>query len=343
MIKAGIIGATGYTGVELIRLLLNHKQVELHCITSRSEKGVKLDDCFPSFRGETDLVFEDHDTQLLYECEVVFFATPNATAMYKAAAFLERGIKVIDLSADYRLKDTAIWEQWYGEKHASPELLVDAVYGLPEINRDKIRTAHLVANPGCYPTAISLGLLPLLENKVIDINEVIADAKSGVSGAGRKSALGQIFCEVDESFKAYAVSGHRHLPEILQTLQSYSDSELDLTFVPHLVPMVRGIEATLYARLNTREIDVQGLYTERYKDEAFVDVMTADSHPDTRSVKGTNLCRIALHLPGDSNRIVILSVIDNLIKGAAGQALQNMNIMSGLEETTGLDMIASVP
>ncbi len=343
MIKAGIIGASGYTGAELLYLLLHHPQAHLHCATSDSERGKAISDSFPAFHGQTDLVFASHEAGELFESDVVFFATPNATAMSKAAAYLEKGITVIDLSADFRLKDGKVWQQWYGVQHACPELLREAVYGLPEINRQRIKTARLIANPGCYPTAVILALLPLLEKNCIDVNEIIADAKSGISGAGRKPESGQLFCEVDGSFKAYAASGHRHLPEIIQALQVYTDKEIDMTFVPHLVPMVRGIEATIYARLTDIALDIQQLYQERYRDERFIDVMSAGGHPDTRSVRGTNRCVIALHRPGDGDRVVALSVIDNLVKGAAGQAIQNMNIVFGIDEPEGLPCMAEIP
>ncbi len=343
MIKAGIIGAAGYSGVELMRLLLSHPEVDLHCATSDTENGNKISDCFPGFRGHLDLVFSDHDADLLFQSDVIFFATPSAVAMAKAATYLAKKIRIIDLSADFRLRDETTWQQWYGVKHAHPELLREAVYGLPEINRERIKTAQLVANPGCYPTAILLALIPLMETNGIDVNEIIADAKSGVSGAGRQRRPEQGYCEIDGGFRAYAASGHRHLPEILQILQVYSEAKIDLTFVPHLAPMIRGIEATIYARLSDVGVDVRRLYQERYQNEYFVDVMPVGAHPDTRSVKATNLCRIALHRPGDGDRLVVLSVLDNLVKGAAGQAVQNMNLMFGIEEKTGLVNLAECP
>jgi N-acetyl-gamma-glutamyl-phosphate reductase len=336
MIKVGVVGATGYTGIETLRLLATHPQVEVHVITSRSEKGKAVSDMFPALRGYLDKKFSDPQTKQLTECDVVFFATPNATAMEHVPDLLKAGIRVIDLSADFRLKDANVWSHWYGQNHSAPDLLEQAVYGLPEINRDAISTAQLVANPGCYPTAIILALLPILESGVVSTDGLIADAKSGVSGAGRKAVLNTQFCETSESFAAYAASGHRHLPEICQTLNEVTGHAIDLTFVPHLVPMVRGIHATIYARIKENEADIQKIYEDRYVNEPYVDVLPADSHPDTRSVRGSNFCRIAIHVPQKRNMLVILSVIDNLVKGAAGQAIQNMNIMFGLDECEGI-------
>ncbi len=342
MIKVGIVGGTGYTGVELLRLLATHPRVELHAITSRSEAGRPVSELFESLRGHVELVFSEPDAARLAACDLVFFATPNGTAMQMVPALLESGTRVIDLAADFRLRDPALWEQWYGMPHACPELLEEAVYGLPELNREKILGARLVANPGCYPTASALGLLPLVEAGVVDTSTLLADCKSGVSGAGRGANAAMLMGEVGESFKAYAVPGHRHLPEIRQTLGWVTEKNIGLTFVPHLVPMIRGIHATLYGRLN-EELDLQSLYGQRYRDEPFVDVMPAGSHPETRSVRGTNRCRIAVHRPQGGDTVVVLSVIDNLTKGAAGQAVQNMNLMFGLPETAGLEQVALSP
>lgn len=343
MIKAGIVGATGYTGVELMRLLARHPQVQLEVVTSRSEAGKAVSEYFPSLRGIVDQAYVEPDVSRLAACDVVFFATPNGTAMQTAPALLDQGVRIIDLSADFRLKDVQEWEKWYGQKHACPQLLAEAVYGLPELNREMIRQTRLLANPGCYPTAIQLGFLPLLENRLVNPGSLIADAKSGVSGAGRKMSLMYHYCEAADSFSAYAAKGHRHLPEIRQGLQSVTDEPVGLVFVPHLLPMIRGIHATLYASLHDSSIDLQGLYEQRYRDEPFVDVMTAGSHPNTSSVRGTNMCRIACHIPQGGNTAVILAVEDNLVKGAAGQAIQNMNIMFGLPETTGLLAAACFP
>ena len=342
MIKVGIVGGTGYTGVELLRLLAQHPEVDLRAITSRTDVGTPVSQMFPSLRGHVGLSFIHPDTAHLDQCDLVFFATPNGIAMQQARTLLDAGVRVIDLAADFRIQDVATWEKWYGMDHACPELIHEAVYGLPESNRERIKTARLVANPGCYPTAIQLGFLPLLGTGLVDCGSLIADAKSGVSGAGRKAEMGALFSEAADNFKAYGVSGHRHLPEISQELTRAAKKEVGLTFVPHLAPMIRGIHATLYARV-TSDIDLQSLYEAHYKNELFVDVMPAGSHPETRTVRGANCCRIALHRPQGGDTVVILSVIDNLVKGAAGQAVQNMNIMFGLPEGTALTGIPILP
>ncbi len=343
MIKVGIVGGTGYTGAELLRLLAPHPEVELVAITSRAEAGKQVTEIFPNLRGMVDLVFTPPEESILRRCDVIFFATPNGTAMGMVPGLLEAGVRVIDLAADFRLKDAAEWEQWYGMPHACPELLSEAVYGLPETNREAIREARLVACPGCYPTAVQLGFLPLLEAGVVDPGSLIADAKSGVSGAGRKASVGTLLAECSESMKAYAVSGHRHLPEIRQGLQAATGTEVGLVFVPHLTPMIRGIHATLYATLTRETGDLQALFEQRFAAEPFVDVLPFGSHPETRSVKGANVCRIALHRPQGGATVVVLSVIDNLVKGAAGQAVQNMNLMFDLRESAGLEAIALLP
>ncbi len=342
MIKVGIVGGTGYTGVELLRLLAQHPEVELAAITSRAEAGSAVAEMFPSLRGRVQLSFSDPATAQLKDCQVVFFATPNGVAMQQARSLLEAGVRVIDLAADFRIKDIAVWEKWYGMTHAAPELVAEAVYGLPELNREQIRQARLVANPGCYPTAVQLGFLPLIEAGCVDVRHLIADAKSGVSGAGRKAETHILFAEASDNFKAYGVSGHRHLPEIRQGLSTVCGNEVGLTFVPHLTPIIRGIHATLYAKI-TREEDFQELYEQRYAGEYFVDVLPAKSHPDTRSVRAANTCRIAVHRPQGGDTLVVLSVIDNLVKGAAGQAVQNMNLMFGLEECLGLTQVPVLP
>ncbi|WP_089727740.1 N-acetyl-gamma-glutamyl-phosphate reductase [Candidatus Thiosymbion oneisti] len=343
MIRVGIVGGTGYTGSELLRILMGHSQVSLAAITSRAEAGTPVAELFMHLRGQVDLLFTEPDLSLLSECDLVFFATPNGTAMRLAPELLARGTRVIDLAADFRLKDSALWERWYGMPHACPDLLQEAVYGLPEINRDAIRSARLVANPGCYPTAVLLGFLPLLEAGLVDPGWLVADAKSGVSGAGRTADVGMLMAEVGESFRAYAVGGHRHLPEIFQHLKSFMKGELRLTFVPHLIPMIRGIEATLYARLGNSGVDLQALFEGRYAAEPFVDVLPAGSHPETRSVRGSNHCRLAVTEPLGSGTVVVQSVIDNLVKGAAGQAIQNMNLMFGWDESTALTGAALLP
>lgn len=342
MIKVGIVGGTGYTGVELLRLLARHPQVSLTAITSRKEAGMPVADMFPNLRGHVDLAFSDPQQAGLENCDVVFFATPNGIAMQQARGLLAAGVRVIDLAADFRIQDLAVWQKWYGMEHACPELVEEAVYGLPEVNREKIKSARLVANPGCYPTAVQLGFLPLLEAGLVDTRYLIADAKSGVSGAGRKAEVHTLFPEASDNFKAYGASGHRHLPEISQGLARFAGGGVGLTFVPHLTPLIRGIHATLYARI-VKDIDLQSIFESRYADEPFVDVLPAGSHPETRSVRGANTCRIAWHRPQGGDTVVILSVIDNLVKGASGQAVQNMNIMFGLPETMGLELIGLLP
>jgi N-acetyl-gamma-glutamyl-phosphate reductase len=346
MVKVGIVGGTGYTGVELLRLLAQHPEVDLRAITSRKEAGTPVAAMFPGLRRHVDLKFSEPTPQTLRGCDLVFFATPNGVAMGEARAVLDAGARIVDLSADFRIRDIAEWERWYKTKHAAPELVREAVYGLPEVNREAVRRARLVANPGCYPTAVQLGFLPLIESGVVDCDHLIADAKSGVSGAGRKAELHLAFAEASDNFMAYNVPGHRHWPEIRQGLAQAARREVGLTFTTHLLPIIRGIHATLYARV-TKEADFQALYEKRYASEAFVDVMPAGSHPDTRSVRAANMCRIALHRPpqgsGKSDTLVILSVIDNLTKGAAGQAVQNMNLMFGFAETTGLSQPPVVP
>lgn len=342
-INIGIIGGTGYTGVELLRLLAAHPAANVVCITSRSEEGRPVSDLYPSLRGHCDLAYQAPTPTLFDQCDVVFAATPNGVAMQYAEALLEKGIKLIDFSADFRINDVAVWSEWYGMDHACPHLLADAVYGLPELNREQIRDAMLVANPGCYPTAVQLGYMPLLRNDLIETDSLIADCKSGASGAGKNAKTDLLFCEISESVKAYAASGHRHLPEIRQGLQEMTGEPLSLVFVPHLMPMIRGIHATLYARLKQSDVDLQAIFEKAYADEPFVDVMPAGSHPDTRSVRGTNMCRIAVYHLKENNQALVLSVEDNVVKGAAGQAIQNMNIMMGIDETTGLNLPALVP
>jgi len=342
MIKVGIVGGTGYTGVELLRLLAVHPDVEIAAITSRGESGTPVARMFPSLRKRVDVAFTDPAATDLGACDCVFFATPNGVAMGQAGPVLEAGAKVIDLSADFRLKDIATWERWYKMKHASPELVAEAVYGLPETNRERIRGARLVANPGCYATAVQLALLPLVETDFVDRDHLVADAKSGVSGAGRKAEVDLLFSEASDNFKAYAVGGHRHHPEIVQGLRQAGGKDVGLTFVPHLVPMIRGILATVYARV-TRETDFQKLFETRYEGEAFVDVLPPGTQPETRWVRGSNHCRIAVHRPMGGDTLVVLAVEDNLVKGAAGQAVQNMNIAFGFPEGRGLDQVALLP
>lgn len=342
-VKVGIVGGTGYTGVELLRLLALHPEAELAAITSRGEAGLPVADMFPSLRGQVDLVFSDPAKADLSSCDVVFFATPNGIAMQQAKDLLDKGVRIVDLAADFRIRDVATWEKWYGMTHACPEVIETAVYGLPEINREMIRKAQLVANPGCYPTSVQLGFMPLLKAGVVDESGLIADVKSGVSGAGRKAETHTLFSEASDNFKAYGVAGHRHLPEISQGLTEMAmGRKVGLTFVPHLVPMIRGIHATLYGKL-TSQVDLQQLFEDCYADEPFVDVLPKGMHPETRSVKGSNYCRIAVHQPQNGDTVIVLSVIDNLVKGAAGQAVQNMNIMFGFAETAGLGVLPLLP
>lgn len=344
MIKIGIVGGTGYTGVELLRLLAAHPEAHVEIITSRSEEGVRVVDMYPNLRGHyDDLAFSVPDTAALGRCDVVFFATPHGVAHSLAAELLATGTRIIDLSADFRLRDADVWAKWYGQPHGAPELLGEAVYGLPEVNREAIRGARLIAVPGCYPTSVQLGLIPLLEAGLARTDNLIADCKSGVSGAGRGAKVSSLFGETTESMKAYGVAGHRHLPEISQGLQRAAGAEVGLTFVPHLTPMIRGIHSTLYAQVPDHSVDLQQLFAERYANEPFVDVMPADSHPETRSVRGANVCRLAVHRPQGGDLVVVLSVIDNLVKGASGQAIQNMNIALGLDERMGLAHPALMP
>lgn len=346
MIEIGIVGGTGYTGAELLRLFAQHPDARVTVLTSRQEAGKRADALFPHLRGRCDLSFSVPDDDQLAACDAVFFATPHATAMNLAPKLLARGVKVIDLSADFRLRDPAVFKQWYKHDHSCPELLAEAVYGLPEVYREAIRGARLVAAPGCYPTATQLGFLPLVEGGLVDLGGLIADCKSGVSGAGREAKISSLFCEAGDSFSAYGVAGHRHLPEIKQGLSAAAGQDVGLTFVPHLTPMIRGIHATLYAQLSDPGIDVadiQARYEARYQNEPFVDVLPLGAHPDTRSVRGSNQCRIAIHRPAGGRTIVALSVIDNLVKGAAGQALQCFNLMFGCEERAALDGLPLVP
>lgn len=342
MLKVGIVGGTGYTGVELLRILSQHPEVRIETITSRKEVGMDVAQMFPSLRGRIALKFSDPAEANLDKCDLIFFATPNGIAMKQVPALLNAGIRVIDLAADFRIKDIAVWEKWYGMAHACPDLVEEAIYGLPEVNREGIKKARLVANPGCYPTAVQLGFLPLIEADVVDLDHLIADAKSGVSGAGRNAEIHTLFAEASDNFKAYGASGHRHLPEIKQGLSRAATRPVGLTFVPHLTPMIRGIHATLYARLVT-DIDLQALYEKRYSGEPFVDVLPPGAHPETRSVRGSNLCRIAVHRPQGDDTAVILSVTDNLVKGAAGQAVQNMNLMFGLPEDMAITQAPLLP
>jgi N-acetyl-gamma-glutamyl-phosphate reductase len=343
MVKIGIVGGTGYTGVELLRLLASHEEAEVVAITSRAESGRRVDELFPNLRGHYQLTFSEPDVTELAACDLVFFATPHNVAMRLVPELLAAGTRVIDLSADYRLRDADLWSQWYGEPHASPQCLADAVYGLPEVNRAAIASAKLVACPGCYPTAVQLGLIPLVEHKLVDPAHLIASAASGVSGAGRQARIDNLLSEASDSFKAYSVAGHRHLPEIEQGLADVAGEPVGVTFVPHLLPVIRGIHATLFGQLRADSQDLQSLYEKRYADEPFVDVLPPGVFPQTRTVRGANRCQIAVTVPQDRDTVVVMSAIDNLVKGASGQALQNMNIMLGLPEAMGLQQVGLLP
>ncbi len=351
MIKVGIVGGTGYTGVELLRLLAQHPQVDLRAITSRKEDGMPVAEMFPSLRGHVSIAFSEPAKAPLTDCDVVFFATPHGVAMAQAPELLAAGVRLIDLAADFRLKDTAEFERWYKMPHSCPDILAEAVYGLPEVNREAIRKARVLGMPGCYPTSVQLGLMPVLEpstahaDPLIDPLSIIADCKSGVSGAGRKAEVHTLLAEASDNFKAYGVSGHRHWPEIRQGLSAIARRPVNLVFTPHLVPMIRGIHSTLYARLTPAGLatDLQALYEARFVSEPFVDVMPAGSTPDTRSVRASNMVRIAVHRPPGSDLLMVLVVEDNLVKGASGQAVQAMNLMFGLPEEMGLTQIPILP
>ncbi|MFO1396190.1 MAG: N-acetyl-gamma-glutamyl-phosphate reductase [Burkholderiales bacterium] len=344
MVKIGIVGGTGYTGVELLRILASHPEADVRAITSRGDAGTRVVDMFSSLRGHyDDLAFTAPDTTDLKSCDVVFFATPHGVAMAQARGLVDAGVKIIDLAADFRLRDPAVFEKWYKLPHACPDLLAESVYGLPEFNREVIRKARIVGNPGCYPTSMQLGLVPLLEAGIVDSEHLIADCKSGASGAGRKAEVSLLLAEATDNFKAYGVTAHRHHPETVQELQLHSTSPVKLVFTPHLLPIIRGIHSTLYARLTRTDVDLQKLFEDRYRGEPFVDVMPPGSMPETRSVRASNVARIAVHRPGNADMVTVLVVEDNLVKGAAGQAVQNMNLMFGLPETTGLTAAPVLP
>ncbi len=355
MISAAIVGGTGYTGIELIRLLSSHPEVSIDLLTSRSEAGTRADEIFPSLRGISDIVFSDlgDDTlAALQKCDVVFFATPHGVAMQQAQALTEAGVKVVDLAADFRLQSLAEFEKWYQQSHACPDLLKSAIYGLPEINRDKLANAMLVGNPGCYPTTAILGLKPIISlqnqqgERLID-SRIIIDAKSGVSGAGRQASLALNYAETTDNFKAYSVSGHRHLPEIEQGVEQLLDSQFSqrIRFLPHLVPMIRGMLSSIHLELTDAgaAIDWQHEFEASYAEEPFIDVLPTGTFPDTRSVRASNRLRIAVYQNNERHELTVLVVQDNLVKGAAGQAVQNMNVMFGLDETLGLNAAPIVP
>ncbi len=348
MADVGIVGATGYTGAELLRLLINHPEVNIKVITSRAEAGVAIADIYPNLRGYCDLRFVEPNIEELAACDVVFFATPHGVAHSMVPALYEKGVRIIDLSADFRLQDADLWALWYGQEHGCRELLPNAVYGLPEVNRSDIAKAQLVACPGCYPTSVQLGFLPLIANDLVESDALIANAASGASGAGRQAKVDNLLTEVADSFKAYAASGHRHLPEIEQGLRCVQPDNAKMakvTFVPHLLPIIRGIHSTLYARLNAagKNTDLQALYEQFYQSEPFVDVLPQGACPQTRSVKSSNICRLSIVRPQNGETVVVMSVIDNLTKGASGQAVQCMNIMLGFNERLGLHQPALLP
>lgn len=343
MVKVGIVGATGYTGAELLRLLAQHPYAEVAVVTSRSESGARVDALYPGLRGVVDLVFCAPSLEALSGCDVVFFATPHGVAQALVPQVLEAGIRVIDLSADFRIRDIALWEQWYGRSHSAPDYVRRAVYGLPEYNRTAIADADLIACPGCYPTSVQLGLMPLLQAGCLDLTDIVANVASGVTGAGRQASIANLHAEVSDSYRAYAASGHRHLPEIQQALSDIAGDDVALTFVPHLLPINRGIHATLYANLTDTEVDIQALFERCYINEPFVEVLPLGDHPQTRSVRGSNYCQIAVHRPAGGRKVVVLVVEDNLTKGASGQAIQCMNLMFCWPEISGLGAAALTP
>jgi N-acetyl-gamma-glutamyl-phosphate reductase len=345
-LKIGIVGGTGYTGVELLRLLAIHPHAELACITSRGDAGLPVADMFPSLRGFVDLAFSDPATANLCACDVVFFATPHGVAMSQAQVLLDAGVKIIDLAADFRLQDTAVFEKWYKMPHSCPDILKNSVYGLPELYRSQIKTAKVIGNPGCYPTTVLLGLAPLIENNFIDFSApIIADSKSGVSGAGRKAEVATLFAEASDNMRAYGVSGHRHHPEIHAQLTQLAKAKVDFMFTPHLIPMIRGMLSTIYVKLSATglQANIHAVFQARYAAEQFVDVLPIGQLPETRSVRGSNQLRIALQTNAETGYLTVIVVQDNLVKGAAGQAVQNMNIMFGLDENSGLQVVPLLP
>ncbi len=345
MLNVAVIGASGYTGVELLRILAKHPRVNICCVTSRQHEGVPINQVFPSLSGFCELVCEPLDVAAIApRVDLVFTALPHKSAMEVIPDFLATGCKVVDLSADYRLKNKAVYEYWY-QQHSSPELLAEAVYGLPELYRHEIKAARLVANPGCYPTSIILALAPLLEQRLIDPATLILDSKSGTSGAGRGTKQGSLFCEVNEGFKAYGVAQHRHTPEIEQELSRVCGQELQVSFTPHLLPLNRGMLSTCYATATgvSSGADLIDLYRQRYAHDPCVRVMPGGELPNIAYVRGTNFCDVGLVYDPRTNRVVAIGVIDNLVKGASGQAVQNMNIMCGFEELLGLDIVPIFP
>lgn len=346
MIKAGVIGATGYAGSELVRILMQHPEVELISLTSQSYVGKNYADIYESFRGLNDMVCEETDLERLADlCDVVFMALPHGVAAKTVTPEILKKTKIIDFGADFRLSDADVYEKWYGVKHEGRGLLPEAVYGLCEVYREDIKKAQLIANPGCYTTCSILSLRPLVAEGLIDPASIIVDAKSGTSGAGRSAVTGSLYCEVNETFKAYKIASHRHTPEIEEQLSKAAGQEIVLSFTPHLVPMNRGILATCYATLTgdyTYE-DIKAAYEKHYGKEYFIRLTKKGVYPETRWVKGSNFLDIGFAVDERTHRILVFGAIDNLVKGAAGQAVQNMNIMFDLEETMGLTALPVFP
>lgn len=345
MINIGIYGASGYTGQELLRLLLRHPEVRVTAVTSRRYAGMPVSDVYPVFFGLTGLSFIDASPDdVARDCDVVFLALPHGVSMQVAGKFLDAGKKVIDLSADFRLRNTEIYEQWY-QRHTARDIIKEAVYGIPELYGNVVKQARLIANPGCYPTSAILGLAPLIAEKWIDAASIIVDSKSGVSGAGREPQVGTLFCEVDAGFKAYKVGQHRHTPEMEQEFGCLAGHEIRISFTPHLLPVSRGILSTMYATLqkDVTVSDMNDLYRSFYRSKPFIRISREGTLPGISSVRGSNYCDIGLTVDGRTKRAIVVSVIDNLIKGASGQAIQNMNLMCGFDENTGLQMISLFP
>lgn len=345
MVKVGIAGASGYTGLELIRLLAYHPEVELSVLTSETYKGKSVAEAFPSLNGIIDMDLQSLDCNIIKSCDVVFLALPHTAGMDIFPQLMKSNCKVVDLSADYRLKDADAYPEWYSLTHTHPELLSQVVYGLPELHREKIKNAQGIANPGCYPTSVILGLAPLLKTGWVDLNSIVSDSKSGVSGAGRKASITTQFSEANEGVKPYGLAGHRHTPEIEQELSSLAGQPVKISFSPHLIPMNRGMLSTIYINLKNKRTDDDLIkhYQKFYRDEFFVRVLGKDKFAGTHSVSGSNFCDIGIKADSRVNRLVITSALDNLVKGASGQAIQNMNIMLGFDEKSGLQSPAIFP
>ena len=345
MIKIGIAGASGYTGLELIRLLEDRSETELSVLTSETYQGKSIADVFPSLNGIVDIELQALDTKILKSCDLVFLALPHTAGMDKLSDLMKSDCKIVDLSADYRLKDAGAYPEWYSLTHTHPELLPQVIYGLPELYREKIKNAQAVANPGCYPTSVILGLAPLMKTDWVDLKSIISDSKSGISGAGRKPSITTHFCEANEGVNPYGIAGHRHTPEMEQELANLAGKPINISFSPHLIPMSRGMLSTIYINLKKKlgDDDLIEHYQNFYRDEFFVRILSKDKFASTHFVSGSNFCDIGIKVDSRVNRIIVTSALDNLIKGASGQAIQNMNIMLGLEEKTGLQSPAIFP